>query len=147
MHFIDPPSPPAGKQTPPFTAQSSKALCCVASRYVRGGGGGCRRAQGAMAQCTRTVCPHHHPGGGGGTEAELALLGHFDPPGFLCRAGEGMPHPVTQPCTHSLPPEPGTADHKSREAAPLLPWTPHAAPTAGAGPLEMLRAPRTKATH
>lgn len=47
MHFIDPSNPPAGKQTPPFTAQSSKALCCVASRDTQGVGGGCHRDAGA----------------------------------------------------------------------------------------------------
>lgn len=76
-------------ETPPLTAQSNKALHCVASRDT-GSRGRLPKAHGAPSQCTRAAFPVITLGGSWGREP--ALLGCFKPPGFLCRVEEGMSH-------------------------------------------------------
>lgn len=91
MHFIDPLSPPAGKQTPPFTAQSSKALCRVTSRDLREVG---EAAAGHRAPCRSAPGPSPPTIILGETEAELEFSGCSNQAGFHCTAEKGKLYPA-----------------------------------------------------
>lgn len=82
---------------PPFTAQSSKALRCVASRDTRGGEWREAATGTPGAVAVHQACPSLPSTLGGSWGREPALLGCFKPLGFLCGAEEGMSHARTKP--------------------------------------------------
>lgn len=124
MHFIDPLKPPAGKQTPPFTAQSSRALQSGQPGHT-GNGERLPEAHGPHRRAPGLPSLSSSWGGSWGTPP--SLLGCFKPPGFLCGAEEGMPQAREKPRSPSDAGQPGTDTVKVGHACHLVERSGHSA--------------------